>query len=98
MATEVASASAIAKRIDVKLAPVPALHRGLDVTPMKKDPRSLAGDKQAWVQAIVDTASKVKGVTDVNVSVHLGYEWRYFAASEGSYIEQEICTTTPSFT
>jgi TldD protein len=39
----------------------------------------------------------VQGVTAVNVSINHGYEWRYFASSEGSYIEQEIYTTSPSF-
>ena len=34
----------------------------------------------------------------MNASIQLGHEWKYFASSEGSYIEQEIYTTTPSFT
>jgi TldD protein len=36
-------------------------------------------------------------VTGVNVSINTNYEWRYFASSVGSYIEQEIFTTSPSF-
>jgi TldD protein len=96
MATEVARASAIAKRTDLKLAPV---ERYVDHyrTPMVKDPRSVSQtDRDAWVQAIVDKASKVEGVTNVNASVNCGYDWQYFASSEGSYIEQEIITTQPS--
>ena len=38
----------------------------------------------------------MQGVTAVNVSANHGYEWRYFASSEGSYIEQELYTTTPN--
>src|SRR5213076_1305049 len=53
-------------------------------------------DKTAWAQAIVDKAKGVTGVTAVNVSANHGYEWRYFASSEGSYIEQELYTTTPT--
>jgi TldD protein len=96
VATEVARASAIAKRADVKLAPVPAYVENF-VTPMKKNPTTVSQtDKQAWAQAIVDRARAVQGVTAVNASANHGYEWRYFASSEGSYIEQEIFTTSPS--
>ena len=98
MATEVAKASAIAKRMDVKLAPVPA-YTEYWASPFEKDPRSMSqDDKQAFVQKVVDAVVKTKEVTNVNVSVQLEHEWKYFASSEGSYIEQEIFTTTPSFT
>ena len=96
MAVEIARASAIAKKADLRLAPVPKYIENY-VTPMKKHPTSVSQtDKQTWAQAIVDKAKAVTGVTGVNVSVNHGYEWRYFASSEGSYIEQEIFTTTPS--
>jgi TldD protein len=96
VAVEVARASAIAKRSDVRLAPVQAYTENY-VTPMVKNPTTVSqSDKQAWAQAIVDKAKAVQGVTGVNVSVNHGYEWRYFASSEGSYIEQEIYTTSPT--
>ncbi|MEO7520723.1 MAG: TldD/PmbA family protein, partial [Gemmatimonas sp.] len=96
VATEVAKASAIAKSRDLRLAPVPAYVANY-VTPMVKHPTSVSvTDKQKWAQAIVDKASAVKGVTSVNVSATHGYEWRYFASSEGSYIEQELFTTSPT--
>ena len=98
MATEVAKASAIAKRMDVKLAPVPAYTEYWS-SAFKKDPRTVPQDeKQAYVQKVVDAVVKTKEVTNVNASVQLEHEWKYFASSEGSYIEQEIFTTTPSFT
>ena len=96
VAVEVARASAIAKKVDVRLAPVPSYVEHW-VTPMKKHPTSVSQtDKQAWAQAIVDKASKIQGVTAVNVQANHGYEWRYLATSVGSYIEQEIFTTSPS--
>jgi TldD protein len=96
VAVEVARASAIAKRADVRLAPVQAYIENY-VTPMVKDPSTVsATDKQNWAQAIVDRAKGVSGVIGVNVSANHGYEWRYFASSEGSYIEQELYTTSPS--
>ena len=98
MASEVAKASAIAKKTDVKLAPVPA-YTDYWVTPMVKDPAKVPQtDKQAIVQKVVDLAVANKEVLSVNASISLEHEWKYFASSEGSYIEQEIYTTTPSFT
>jgi TldD protein len=96
VAVEVAKASAIAKKADMKLAPVPAYVENF-ITPMSKHPLSVSEtDKQAWAQGIVDKASAVQGVTAVNVSATASYEWRYFASSEGSYIEQELIQTTPN--
>src|SRR5688500_4226537 len=96
VAVEVARASAIAKKVDVRLAPVPAYVENY-VTPMAKHPLSVSQtDKQAWAQAIVDKASAVQGVTAVTVSATASYEWRYFASSEGSFIEQELSQTTAS--
>jgi TldD protein len=96
LATEIAKASAIAKRKDVKLAPVQPYVEYFK-TPMTKDPMSVSkSDKDAWCQGVVDKAKSVKGVTGVNVSVSHSYEWRYFASTEGSYIEQELYVTTPN--
>ncbi len=96
LAVEVAKASSIAKRQDVKLAPVQAYVENY-ITPMSRNPATVSEtDKKAWAQAIVDKASKVEGVTAVNVSCQCNYEWRYFASSEGSYIEQELFETSPN--
>src|SRR6476660_4143452 len=97
IAAEVAKASAVAKRLDVKLAPVPA-YTEYWATPLKKEPGSIATeDKQAFVQKIVDAAVKVKGVSSVTANVGITNEWKYFASTEGSYIEQETFEITPSF-
>src|SRR5882762_9761052 len=97
IAAEVAKASAIAKKVDVKLAPVPAYTEYWS-SPMKKDPASVSQeDKQALVQKVVDAAVKNKDVSNVNVSVGVVNEWKYFASTEGSYIEQETFEITPSF-
>src|SRR5262245_46028954 len=56
MATEVAKASAIAKKADIKLAPVQAYQEYWS-SPMKKDPATVSTeDKQAYVQKVVDAA------------------------------------------
>jgi len=97
IAAEVARASAIAKKNDVVLAPV-AAYQTHWATPVTKNPDDISRElKQDFVQKVVDTAVKNKGVQSVNVSVNITYEWKYFASSEGSYIEQEAWQTNPSF-
>jgi len=97
MATEVAKASAIAKKADVKLAPVPA-YQEYWATPVRKEHGLVSqDDKQAFVQKVVDAALKVKGVSSVTATVQIVNEWKYFASSEGSYLEQETWETSPSF-
>src|SRR6185436_5314383 len=63
VAADVARASAVAKKIDVKLAPVPAYTEYWS-SPLKKDPGSVAADaKQAFVQKVVDTVLQNKQVS-----------------------------------
>ena len=98
IATEVAKASAIAKRADVKLAPVQA-YQDYWATPFKKDPADGAAGREAGLRP----EGRRPGGQDQggDQRQRLGpaqHEWKYFACSEGSYIEQEIWTTTPQFT
>jgi TldD protein len=97
VAAEIARASSFVKKESLRLCPVP-VHVVNYVTPMKKDPTRVSeSDRQAWAQAIVDKAGAVSGVTRAQVSANVSYEWRYFASSEGSYIEQELYEVTPTF-
>jgi len=96
VAADVAKASAIAKKTDVKLAPVQA-YQEYWATPVMKVPTDVPPDqKQAFVQKVVDTAVKVKGVSNVSCGVQMTNEWKYFASSEGSYIEQETWEINPT--
>ena len=92
MATEVAKASAIAKKTDVKLAPVPA-YQDYWATPIDEGSRrrSRTTTSRRSCRRSSTPSSRTRTCTSVNVSVQLSYEWKYFASSEGSYIEQEIC-------
>jgi len=97
IAADIAKASAIAKKVDVKLAPVPA-YKEYWSSPLKKDPTTVSQDeRQAFVQKVVDAAVKTRGVSSVTASVGVVNEWKYFASTEGSYIEQETFEVTPSF-
>jgi len=96
MASEVARASAIAKRDDVRLTPVDPVITSWQ-TPLRIDPLTVSEtERENWAQAIVDKASAVPGVIRVAAAARIAYEWRYFASTEGSYIEQESYTTTPT--
>jgi TldD protein len=98
IATDLARASAIARTRDVRLAPVPA-HVDYWMTQVQKDPLKMPRDeRQAFVQRVVDAALKTKDVANVSASVQVEHEWKYFASSEGSYIEQELWSASPSFT
>ncbi|MBW8861204.1 MAG: TldD/PmbA family protein, partial [Acidobacteria bacterium] len=54
-------------------------------------------EKQAFVQKVVDAVVKNKAVSNVTVSIGVANEWKYFASTEGSYIEQETFEITPQF-
>jgi TldD protein len=97
IAADVAKASAIAKKTDIRLAPVPA-YTEYWATPLRVDPNSVSqADKQAFVQKVVDAVVQNKAVTSVTADVRMTNEWKYFASSEGSYIEQETWEVNPSF-
>ena len=63
----------------------------------RKNPTPCRAKTTDFVQKVVDEVLKNKQVQNVNVSVNATYEWKYFASSEGSYIEQETWLTSPSF-
>src|SRR5262245_219499 len=97
IAADIARASAVAKKVDVKLAPVPGYTEYWS-TPVVKDPSSVPQDqKQAFVQKVVDTVLQNKQVSSVNAAVNITNEWKYFASTEGSYIGQETWEPTPAF-
>ncbi|MCC7033864.1 MAG: TldD/PmbA family protein [Acidobacteria bacterium] len=97
-ATEVAKASAVSRRFQVKLAPVPA-YIDYWAVPVKVKPDDVPlDDKIAFLMQINEAALKVPDVIRVQSSMAFDYEWKYLATSEGSYIEQELWRTAPGFT
>ncbi|MCL4811034.1 MAG: TldD/PmbA family protein [Vicinamibacteraceae bacterium] len=96
-ATDVARASAIAKRFDVKLAPVPA-YVDYWAVPITRDPFEVPLDEKIqFLLAVNEALLKNKDVVRVQSRMSFDYEWKYLATSEGSYIEQEIWRTAPGF-
>lgn len=97
-AVDVARASAVAKRFDVKLSPTPA-YQTYWATPIKVDPFTVSlDDKIQFLLGINEQLMKTKGVLRTQSVIAQDYEWKYFASSEGSYIEQEAWRVAPSFT
>ena len=97
LAIDVARASAIAKKFDVRLAPVPA-YQVYWRTETSMDPLTMSqADKQSALQSVVDLAMKSSGVVAADASAAFNTEWKYLATSEGSYIEQDLLSTSANF-
>jgi TldD protein len=97
-AVEIAAANSVLQREPVQLAAVPAY---LDVwsTPIRKDPFEVPlTQKIDTLLGINAEALKIKGVSFVDSQMGFAREHKFFASTEGSYIEQTIHRCNPSFT
>jgi TldD protein len=96
LAAEVAKASAIAKKMDVKLAPVPAFNEFWQA-PFEKDPFDIPlEEKIAYLTSVTSKMQENKGVMFATAQAGFKREWKFLATSEGSFIEQNIYYTTAS--
>ncbi|HEY8549025.1 MAG TPA: TldD/PmbA family protein [Vicinamibacterales bacterium] len=94
VATDVARASAVAKRADVRLAPVPAYDTFWE-TPIRQNPWDVPlEDKIALLVKTTDAIQKNKAVLFATAVMNFNYEWKYLGTSEGSFIEQVFFYTT----
>ena len=94
LATEVAKASAIAKKVDVRLTPVQAYDTFWE-GPIEKDPFEVPlGEKIDYLAAITATMQKNKDVRFATAQAGVKREWKFLATSEGSFIEQNIYYST----
>jgi len=88
IATEVARASAIAKKSDVRLAPVEKYDAFWEV-PIEKDPWTVPlEEKVEHLRSVTGAIQKNPGVLFANATAGFEYEWKCLATSEGSFIEQ----------
>ena len=97
-ATEVAKASAVSKRFEVKLAPVEAYQDYWAVAVKIKPEDVPLDDKINFLMTINEAALKAPGIIRVQSNMAFDFEWKYLATSEGSYIEQEIWRSLSGFT
>jgi TldD protein len=94
LATDVAKASAMAKKRDVILAPVPAYDEHW-ATPIETDPFSVSlEDKLGLLTQITSKMQENKGVRFATAQAGFKQEWKFLATTEGSFIEQDIFYTT----
>ena len=97
LAADVARASAVSRRFEVRLAPTESYIDYWTVA-VKINPDSVPlDDKIAFLMKINETALKQSDVMRVQSQISFDFEWKYLATSEGSYIEQELWRTFPSF-
>lgn len=96
-AVDMAKANAKVLKKAVELAPEP-VHVDVWQTPLSKDPFKLSlAEKADFLLGINAEALKVPGVKFVSSNYQGLLEWKLFASSEGSYIEQEITRIDPGY-
>ncbi|BCS33360.1 hypothetical protein TBR22_A25870 [Luteitalea sp. TBR-22] len=89
-ATDIARASAMAKRFDVKLAPVPAYDEFYE-TPHERDPFEVPlEEKLAILTEATSEIQKNKQILFATAQVSFSHDWKFLVTSEGSFIEQSL--------
>src|SRR5262245_51918216 len=87
IATDVAKASAVAKKRDVQLVPVPKYDELWQV-PIEKDPWTVPlEEKVELLRSVTATLQKNPSVLFGICSITFEHEWKFLATSEGSFIE-----------
>jgi len=97
LAVAIAKANAPINKRKVVLAPEP-IHVDVWQTPLVKDPFKIPlEDKAELLLAINREAMKVRGVKFATSWYTGASEWKLFASTEGSYLEQEIVRVGPGY-
>jgi TldD protein len=96
-AVQIAKANAAYTRRRVEMAAAPAV-RDTWSTPVEKDPFLVPlGEKADYLLGLWQEARAVPGVKYGSASFDASSEWKVFASSEGSLIEQTITRVSPGF-
>src|SRR4030095_8524012 len=86
------------RREPVRLAPVKAYTESYR-TPIAKDPFDVPiHEKLAFLRAVNEEARKVGGVFSCTGTISARVEYRFFASTEGSIIEQQVYQISPETT
>jgi TldD protein len=97
-AVAIAKAHAPLRREPVRLAPVKAYTESYR-TPIAKDPFDVPiHEKLAFLRAVNEEARKVDGVFSCTGTISARVEYRFFASTEGSVIEQQVYQISPETT
>jgi TldD protein len=96
VAAEVARASAMAKKFDVRLTPVKPYDTFWQ-TKVERDPWSVPlEEKVALLVQATQGMQKNKDVIFANAAMNFNHEWKFLATTEGSFIEQVFYYTSVS--
>ncbi|MEP6263087.1 MAG: TldD/PmbA family protein [Gillisia sp.] len=96
-AVAIAKANAIIQKEPVKLAPVVSHGEVSWKTPIKKDFKEVPVSEKVELLLGANAAAMANGANFVNSNLFMVNEQKYFASTEGSYIDQDIHRIWPTF-
>jgi TldD protein len=98
LAVDVARASSRLLRQPVELVPEPAYQDHWQ-SPIQKNPFKIPMEKKIdLILKINEEMLKVAGIKVATAFLNFNEMWKYFASTEGSFIEQDLMFTYPNFT
>lgn len=97
-ALAIAKANSKFQKEPVKLAPVPAYGEVVWNTPIVKNAFEIPVSEKADLLLAANAAALQNGATFVNSNLFQVNEQKYFASTDGSYIDQDIHRIWPTFT
>lgn len=89
-AVEVAKANSITQTAPVQLAPTPAVGEVSWATPIKKNAMQVPIKEKVELLLSVNAAAMAAGANFVNSMMFVVNEQKYFASTDGSYIDQDV--------
>ena len=98
LAVEVAKASSRLLRQPVELAPEPP-HQDHWQSPIQKNPFKIPMEKKIdLILKVNEEMLRVNGIKVATAFLRFNEMWKYFASTDGSFIEQNLFFTYPNFT
>lgn len=97
-AVAIAKANAIAQTEPVRLAPVKGVGDVSWATPLTKNGMHVPVKEKAELLLAANAAALAAGANFVNSQLFLVNEQKYFASTDGSYIDQDVHRIWPNFT
>jgi TldD protein len=98
LAVEVARASSRLLKQPVELVPEPA-YRDHWQTPIQKNPFKIPMEKKIdLILKVNEEMLKVAGIKVATAFLNFNEIWKYFASTDGSFIEQDLIFANPNFT
>ncbi|WP_109097413.1 TldD/PmbA family protein [Aquimarina sp. AU58] len=97
-AVAIAKANSKIQKVPVKLAPVKSYGEVTWKTPIKKDFKKVPISEKVDLLLSANAAAMKNGANFVNSGLFMVNEQKYFASTDGSYIDQDVHRIWPTFT